>query len=277
MDHGLYVVATPIGNLLDITIRALDVLAGADLILAEDTRVTRVLLERYGITTPLKAYHDHNAQQMRPQILDRLAQGDIIAQVSDAGTPLISDPGYKLVSEALDAGFKVVPIPGPSAMLAALVAAGRSTDAIHFAGFLPQKGAAREAKLSELKAVEATLVFYEAPGRVAAFLDSAAKVLGPRHGAVCRELTKRYEEVQRGPLTALAQWAKDSGLKGECVVVIDGPSEQAPADIDVDDALIGALQTHSLKDAVTLVAGASGVPRKQVYQRALALSQKTGD
>ena len=277
MDHGLYVVATPIGNLLDITIRALDVLAGADVILAEDTRMTRRLLERYGIKTPLVAYHDHNADRMRPEILDRISNGEVVAQVSDAGTPLISDPGYKLVRDVIAAGLPVIPIPGPSALLAAAVVAGCPTDALHFVGFLPQKAQARVQRLQELKSIDGTLFIYEAANRVAATLTTAAEVLGPRPSAVCRELTKRFEEVKRGTLVDLASWAADGGLKGECVLVISAIENSDGEEFDVDTALVAALGSHSLKDAVALVTGASGLPRKQVYQRALALSQVSDD
>jgi len=273
MDHGLYVVATPIGNLQDITIRALDVLERADVIAAEDTRITRRLLDRYGIETPVTPYHDHNAAAVRPGLVKRLQDGDIVALVSDAGTPLISDPGYKLVEAASEAGVRVIPVPGPSALTAAISAAALPTDRFLFLGFLPPKTEARRAALEAVRGVNASLVLYDTPNRLAALLTDAAAVLGDRPAAVCREVTKKFEDIRRGPLRALAAWAEtDATLKGELAVVIGPPHAETDSDADVDRALRAALETHTVKDAVALVAGATGTPRKTVYQRALALT-----
>jgi 16S rRNA (cytidine1402-2'-O)-methyltransferase len=277
---GLYVVATPIGNLGDITLRALATLAGADLIACEDTRVTRKLLDRYGITTPLTAYHDHNATQARPALLRRLADGASIALVSDAGTPLVSDPGYKLVCAAQDAGHTVTALPGASALLTALAIAGLPTDQFLFAGFLPPKQAARRTRIAELAPIPATIVLFETGPRLAATLADLAAGLGPRDAAVCRELTKLHEEIRRGDLDTLAQGAGTSELRGEIVLVIGPPAASAqPSAADAEAMLREALARSSLKDAVAEIAEATGVPRRQLYQRALELTKqpnKTG-
>ncbi|WP_069307488.1 16S rRNA (cytidine(1402)-2'-O)-methyltransferase, partial [Methylobrevis pamukkalensis] len=238
LEPGLYPVATPIGNLSDVSLRALEVLAAADLVACEDTRVTRVLLDRYGIRRPLVAYHDHNAARERPRLLAGLTLGKSIALVSDAGTPLISDPGYKLVEEALDAGHKVVPIPGPSALLAALVAAGLPTDCFLFGGFLPSRAGQRRQKLAVFGAVPATLIFYESPHRAADTLADMAAVLGADRPAVlARELTKRFEEVRRGTLAALADGAREVPPRGEVVLLVGPPGEHT-SDADDLDALL---------------------------------------
>lgn len=271
---GLHVVATPIGNLGDISVRALETLAGADVIACEDTRITRRLTDRYGIEAPLIPYHDHNGASMRPRILARLAAGDAVALVSDAGTPLVSDPGFKLVVEAAEAGHRIHPIPGPSALLAALVAAGLPTDRFLFDGFLPPKEGQRRNRIAELKAIPATLVLYETGPRLPESLADLADVLGPRAAAVCRELTKAFEEVRRADLPTLAaHYAAAGGPKGEIVLVIGPPQEAAAEDVDVDTALVRALAEHSLKDAVAAVAGATGRPKRDVYARALALTR----
>ncbi|MEW6122980.1 MAG: 16S rRNA (cytidine(1402)-2'-O)-methyltransferase [Pseudomonadota bacterium] len=271
---GLHVVATPIGNLGDISVRALETLAGADVIACEDTRMTRRLTDRYGIEAPLIPYHDHNGASMRPRILARLAAGDAVALVSDAGTPLVSDPGFKLVVEAAEAGYRIHPIPGPSALLAALVAAGLPTDRFLFDGFLPAKEGQRRNRIVELKAIPATLVLYETGPRLPESLADLADVLGPRPAAVCRELTKAFEEVRRADLSALAaHYAAAGAPKGEIVLVIGPPQEVAAEDEDVDTALARALADHSLKDAVAAVAGATGRPKREVYARALALTR----
>ncbi len=272
---GLHIVATPIGNLGDITLRALEALAGADLIACEDTRVTRKLLDRYGIETPLTPYHDHNAAEARPALLRRLADGAAVALVSDAGTPLISDPGYKLVRAAQEAGHAVHALPGASALLTALSVAGLPTDAFFFAGFLPPKQAARLTRIAELARIPATLVLYESGQRVAATLADLAAGLGPRReAALCRELTKLHEEVRRGDLETLAHDCAANEPRGEIVVVVGPPPEreQISAD-DADDLLRAALGRGSLKDAVGEVAEATGLPRRDVYQRALALAK----
>src|SRR5262249_28810132 len=207
LPTGLYLVATPIGNLRDVTVRALEVLAAADLIACEDTRVTRKLLDGYGITTPLSSYHEHNAAQARPRLLARLGEGAAIALVSDAGTPLVSDPGYKLVREARAAGASVTAVPGASAVLAALTLSGLPSDRFFFEGFLPAKETARRARIGELKRIPATLVLFETGARIAASLADLAAGFGPREAVVCRELTKLHEEVRRGNLTTLAREA----------------------------------------------------------------------
>jgi 16S rRNA (cytidine1402-2'-O)-methyltransferase len=271
---GLYVVATPIGNLGDVTVRALETLAAADVIACEDTRVTRKLLDRYGIATPLTPYHDHNATTARPKILARLAAGDAVALVSDAGTPLVSDPGFKLVREVRAAGHAVTTAPGSSAVLAALSVAGLPTDRFYFEGFLPAKDAARRRRIAELSRLPATLVLFETGPRLAASLADLAEGLGAREAAVCRELTKLYEEVRRGELATLARdYAAEGEPKGEIVIVVAPPADDQPDAHDVDAMLRDALERVSVKDAVAEVAAASGQPRRTVYQRALALAK----
>jgi 16S rRNA (cytidine1402-2'-O)-methyltransferase len=275
---GLYLVATPIGNLGDITLRALEVLAGADVIACEDSRVTRKLLERYGIATPLTPYHEHNAAQARPKLLARLAEGQAVALVSDAGTPLISDPGYKLVRAAREAGHLVTALPGASAPLVALSLSGLPTDRFFFAGFLPAKQAARQKRIAALSPIPATLVLFESGPRLPAALADLAEGLGPRAAAVCRELTKLHEEVRRGDLPGLARdYAEGRETRGEIVIVVAPPAEQGDEAGEVDELLRRALARVSLKDAVGEVALATGRPRRAVYQRALELSKETTD
>jgi len=275
---GLYLVATPIGNLGDVTLRALETLAGADLIACEDTRVTRRLTERYGIATALTPYHEHNAAEARPKLLARLAQGQAVALVSDAGTPLISDPGYKLAREATAAGHAVSALPGASAVLTALAVAGLPTDRFFFEGFLPPKQAARQKRVAALAGIPATLVLFESGARLAATLADLAQGLGPRPAAVCRELTKLHEEVRRGELTQLARdYAGGAETRGEIVIVVAPPADEATDAADVDDLLRRALTRVSVKDAVGEVALATGRPRREVYQRALTLAKDAGD
>ncbi len=271
---GLHIVATPIGNLGDITLRALAALAGADLIACEDTRVTRKLLDRYGIATPLTPYHDHNAAAARPKLLRRLAEGAAIALVSDAGTPLVSDPGFKLVRAAQEAGYVVTALPGASAPLAALTVAGLPTDQFFFAGFLPPKQAARRARIAELARIPATLVLFETGPRIAATLADLAARLGSREAALCRELTKMHEEIRRGDLATLAQSCAANEVRGEIVLVIAPPQEPRPSVDDTDLLLRQALARVSLKDAVGEVADATGLSRRELYQRALALAKE---
>ncbi len=274
---GLHIVATPIGNLGDITLRALETLAGADVIACEDTRVTRKLLDRYGIATPLTPYHEHNAAQARPVLLRRLAEGAAIALASDAGTPLISDPGFKLVRDAQDAGYALTALPGPSALLAALTLSGLPTDQFFFAGFLPPKEAARRTRILELSRVPATLVLFETAPRVAAALADLADRLGDRGAALCRELTKLHEEIRRGDLSTLARGAATDEPRGEIVLVIGPPpAAEQPSLADTDAMLRQALARLSLKDAVGEVADATGLPRRDVYQRALTLVKEAG-
>jgi 16S rRNA (cytidine1402-2'-O)-methyltransferase len=273
---GLYLVATPIGNLGDVTLRALETLAAADAIACEDTRVTRRLCERFGLGTPLFAYHDHNAAKVRPEILARLDAGDAVALVSDAGTPLISDPGFKLVREAQAAGHAITALPGASAVLTALTVAGLPTDRFFFEGFLPPRSAARRARIGELVAVPATLIFFETGPRIAAALEDLAATLGSRPASVCRELTKLHEEVRRGDLATLARhYGQGAETRGEFVVVVGPPAagETAVASADLDLMLRHALAEASLKNAVEAVATATGEKRRLVYQRALALTK----
>ncbi len=273
---GLYVTATPIGNLADISFRAIEVMRAADLVVCEDTRVTGKLLSHYGIATPMLAYYDHNAAKVRPRILARLGRGEVVVLVSDAGTPLVSDPGYKLVAAALAAGVAVLPVPGPSAVTAALSIAGLPTDRFLFVGYLPGRRAARRKELVELRAWRATLVALESPRRLPAALADMAEVLGPRPAAVAREMTKRFEEVRRGTLAELAALYRESGPpKGEAVVVV-GPAEDEPVRAaDIDAALEAALATMGVRDAAALVATATGAPRREVYARALALGRRS--
>jgi 16S rRNA (cytidine1402-2'-O)-methyltransferase len=272
---GLHIVSTPIGNLGDITLRALSTLAAADLIACEDTRVTRKLLDRYAIAAPLTPYHDHNAATARPKLLQRLAEGAAIALVSDAGTPLISDPGYKLVRAVQEAGYAVTAIPGASSILTALAVAGLPTDQFLFAGFLPPKQGARRARIAELARVPATLIVFETGPRLAETLADLAAGLGQREAAVCRELTKLHEEVRRQPLATLAQAGADQETRGEFVLVIaPAPADAAPSAEDADALLRAALARTSLKEAVGEVMVATGLPRRTLYQRALALADE---
>ncbi len=271
---GLYVTATPIGNLEDITLRALRVLEQSDVIACEDTRVTAKLLSAYGLKTPLIAYHDHNGPRVRPQILARLAAGEKVALVSDAGTPLISDPGFKLIAEAHEAGCEVFAVPGASSVAAALSIAGLATDRFLFAGFLPPKSGARKKALEELKSAHASLVLLEGPSRLAALLADAAQVLGAREAAIAREITKLHEEVRRGTLEELAQHYEEAGApKGEIVVVIGPPENALYTELDTDAALAQALKKSSVKDAAAEVAEITGRPRRELYARALEISK----
>jgi 16S rRNA (cytidine1402-2'-O)-methyltransferase len=275
---GLYLVATPIGNLGDVTLRALETLAAASTIACEDSRITRRLLDRYGITTPLMPYHDHNADAVRPKILALLDSGAAVALVSDAGTPLVSDPGFKLVQAAQAAGHTVTPVPGPSAVLAALTASGLPTDRFFFEGFLPPREAARRERLDELAGIPGSLVFFETGPRIAAMLGDLADRLGGRRAAVCRELTKLHEEIRRGDLEGLAQaWRDGAETRGEFVVVVGPPARSEAAAVDLDGLLTQALATASLKDAVEAVVAATGQKRRIVYQRALALPKRGSD
>lgn len=276
LETGLYVVATPIGNLRDITLRALDILGAVDVLYAEDTRVTRKLLDYFGLAPRLKAYHEHNAEAAREDILEALGTGKRVGLVSDAGTPLISDPGFKLARAVLAAGHKVIPAPGASAMLAALVTAGLPTDRFFFAGFLPAKSAARRTELEELAAIPGTLIFYESGPRLADSLAGMAAMLGPRPAAVARELTKLYEEVRRAPLDALAAHYAEAGApKGEIVVLVGPPPEPGPVEEGALDAfLLSALARGGVKEAASEAARELGVPRRDAYRRALALKDQ---
>ena len=277
---GLYLVATPIGNLGDITLRALETLAGVDIIACEDTRITRRLLERFSINATLKQYHEHNAEQARPKILEALANGSSIALVSDAGTPLISDPGFKLVREVSAAGFPVIALPGPSSVLTALSVAALPTDRFFFEGFLPSKQNARRTRITELARIDATLVMFESGTRVQDSLQDLASIMGARDAAICRELTKLHEEVRRAPLNELAAISDTLETRGEFVLVIAPPAADAGMDDAALDTLLrAALASGSVKDAVAQAVDASGRAKRDVYARALELSKdmRSGD
>jgi 16S rRNA (cytidine1402-2'-O)-methyltransferase len=271
---ALYLVATPIGNLGDITLRALETLAAADVLACEDTRVTRVLLQRYGIAQRPIAYHEHNAAEAGPRLIAALAKGRSVALVSDAGTPLVSDPGYRLVGQAIAAGHRVVPIPGASAPIAALTASGLPTDAFLFAGFLPQKDGARRTRLEALKSVPATLLFFESPNRVSDALATMADVLGDgREAAVGRELTKTFEEMRRGTLGELArQLAGERTPKGEIVICVGPPAEDAQPDAaDVDRLLLSLAEEMPASKAANEAARMTGGKKADLYRRLLEL------
>src|SRR5712671_2831939 len=273
---GLYLVATPIGHLGDITLRALETLAGVDIIACEDTRITRRLTERYAISAQLKPYHEHNAALARPKILEKLAQGASIALVSDAGTPLISDPGFKLVREVCASGFAVIALPGPSSVLSALAVAALPTDRFFFEGFLPPKQVARRARLTELSRIDATLVMFESGNRVQDTLADLAGIMGTRDAAVCREMTKMHEEIRRAPVAELARSADTLETRGEFVLVIGPPTAvaQIMAEHELDDLLRSSLQRDSVKDAVAHAVELSGRPRREIYARALELAKE---
>ena len=273
---GLYFIATPIGTARDITLRALDILASAEVLAAEDTRSLRRLMDIHGIALgdrPLLSYHDHNGARMRPKLMQYLEQGRSVAYASEAGTPLIADPGYDLSKQAADDGYLVTSAPGPTAVATALTLAGLPTDRFLFAGFLPNAKNARISAMEGLKDVPATLVFYESPKRIGAMLADAANVLGDRPAAMCRELTKKFEEVRRGCLSELAASVKERPPKGEIVVVIDRAREPVVNASDLEADLKEALENMSLKDASDMVSQAHGLARRRVYQMALALDR----
>ena len=269
---ALYIVATPIGNLGDITLRALDILKSADRIACEDTRVTRKLAQHYGLTAPLVAYHEHNEARMSVQLVEAMQQGARIALVSDAGTPLLSDPGSRLVSAAIAANIPVIPLPGASALLAALTIAGLPALPFHFAGFLPPKTKARRDIFNKLATMQATLIFYESPNRLEDALTDATATLGNRHAAVARELTKLHEECKRGTLDELAQYYKEHPPKGECVLLIAGAGEAAPpSEEEIDAILRELLIDHGVKEAAAIAAARTGLGKSDLYARALVL------
>ena len=269
---GLYLVATPIGNLGDVTLRGLAVLRGVDRIFCEDTRVTARLLARYDISAPLDLYHDHNAERARPAILAALRRGERLALVSDAGTPLISDPGYKLVQAAIAESLPVTAIPGPSAALTALILSGLPPGVFLFAGFLPPRRAARRHALERWSALDASLVFFEGTPRLAGCLADMAELLGDRPAAVARELTKLHEEIRRGRLADLAAYYRDAGPpRGEAAIVVGPPKPKSPDHAAVDSRLRAALASLSMRDAAATVAAETGLPRSELYRRALAI------
>ncbi len=279
LEGGLYIVATAIGNAGDITLRAIETLKRVDVVACEDTRVTGRFLKRHGIDAAFVAYHEHNAARARPKLLSRLGRGEAVALVSDAGTPLISDPGYRLVGACIEAGIGVTFVPGPSAALAALVLSGLPTDRFYFGGFLPTRQAARVRALKPLAAIAASLIFFESPRRLPAALGDLADILGDRPAAVARELTKKFEEVRRATLSQLVAHYRDAGPpKGEVVIVVAPPAKTGAATAiegaELDQRLGAALAEASLRDAVAAVTKATGLPRGKVYQRALALTGK---
>lgn len=278
LEPALYLVATPIGNLSDITIRALETLAAADVLACEDTRLSRVLLERYGIRRRTTAYHEHNAADAGPRLMAALGEGKSVALISDAGTPLVSDPGYRLVGEALERGLRVVPIPGPSAALAALTVSGLPSDAFLFAGFLPVKAGQKRTRLEQWQAVPATLIFFESPRRVADTLDAMAQVLGAeRRAAVCRELTKTFEEARHGTLGELAaHYAAADTPKGEVVICVGPAADEEAAPADVDALLIGLAAEMPASKAAAEAARMTGQPKQELYRRLLALKEGGG-
>ncbi|MDD1498152.1 16S rRNA (cytidine(1402)-2'-O)-methyltransferase [Agrobacterium sp. CNPSo 3708] len=279
LENALYLVATPIGNLGDITLRALETLSSADVLACEDTRVTRILLERYGIRNRPYAYHEHNAQEVGPRLVAALEAGKSVALVSDAGTPLVSDPGYRLGQLALDAGYRVVPIPGASAPLAALVGSGMPSDAFLFAGFLPVKDRGKRDRFAELSKIPATLIFFESPHRIGASVRVAADVLGrERRAVVCRELTKTFEEFRRGTLGELAEYYdEDRTVKGEIVLLVEPPSYDDIPDIeDVEKLLKDLVSTMPAAKAAAEAAKLTGLPRKELYQRLLDMKDSHG-
>ena len=279
LENALYLVATPIGNLGDITLRALETLSSADVLACEDTRVTRILLERYGIRNRPYAYHEHNAQEVGPRLIAALEAGKSVALVSDAGTPLVSDPGYRLGQLALDAGSHVVPIPGASAPLAALVGSGMPSDAFLFAGFLPVKDRGKRDRFAELSKIPATLIFFESPHRIGASVRVAAEVLGrDRRAVVCRELTKTFEEFRRGTLDELAEYYhEDRTVKGEIVLLVEPPSYDDIPDIeDVEKLLKDLVSTMPAAKAAAEAAKLTGLPRKELYQRLLDMKDSNG-
>ncbi|MFV1599671.1 MULTISPECIES: 16S rRNA (cytidine(1402)-2'-O)-methyltransferase [unclassified Phaeobacter] len=276
---GLYFVATPIGTARDITLRALDVLASADMIAAEDTRSLRKLMEIHGVPLngrQIVAYHDHSGAGARGRLLAALEAGQSVAYASEAGMPLIADPGYDLSRAAAEAGHMVTVAPGASAALAALTLAGLPTDAFFFAGFLPNASGARCKRLEELAAVPGTLVFYESPKRIAASLRDMAGVLGDRPAALCREITKKFEEVRRDTLLTLAEGLEQSPVKGEIVVLVDRARGTSVSDGDLDSDLRAALKDNSVKDAASIVAEMHNLPRRKIYQLALDMAKDAG-
>lgn len=277
LPSGLYVVATPIGHLADITLRALGVLARCDLILCEDTRHSAKLMQRYGVRVRLEAYHEHNGHLVRPRVLEQIAGGARIGLISDAGTPLVSDPGYKLVRAVIEAGGHVEALPGPSAALAALAVAGLPSDAFLFAGFLPPRSSARRSRLASLASVPATLILFEAPGRLLETLEDVAAVLGERPVAVARELTKLHETVLRGSVGEVAAALARDTIKGECVLLVGPPDILATDDDAIVAALGAALASNSVSRAAREVADALGVARSRVYALALKLAPAAED
>ncbi|MEO0380791.1 MAG: 16S rRNA (cytidine(1402)-2'-O)-methyltransferase [Pseudomonadota bacterium] len=277
LSGGVWFVGVPIGTARDITLRALDVLASADVLVAEDTRSLRKLMDIHGVPLAgrrIEALHEHSKDGVVARLVARAAAGESVAYASEAGMPLIADPGFELARAARAAGIPVTCAPGPSAVLTALVVGGLPTDAFHFAGFLPASRSGRKAKLAELEGVQATLVIYESPKRLGALLYDALGVLGPdRACVVCRELTKKFEEKLHGTLGALADHYASANVKGEIVVLIGRAERLAVSELDIESALVSALKDMSVKDAAAFVAETFDVPRRQVYQQALSMAR----
>lgn len=274
IESALYVVSTPIGNLADITLRALQTLAAVDWIACEDTRVTRKLLDRYCIKTQLISYHEHNGEEQRPKILQQLMENRSVALVSDAGTPLISDPGYQLVNEVIESEYKVVPIPGVSALTTALVSSGLATDQFSFAGFLPTKKVARCKKLEELKFMSSTLIFYESAKRVSTVLEDMVQIFGgERKAVITRELTKKFETIERGTLISLSAYAT-SKLRGEIVLLVGPPLVKTYTELEIEELLLHQLTIEPISNAAASIAKLSGHKKSEIYKLALKLKNK---
>lgn len=275
---GLYLIATPIGNARDITLRALDLMRAADVLVAEDTRSLRRLMELHGVRLndrPLLAYHDHSGDRVRQRLMAEIASGKAVLYASEAGTPMISDPGFDLARAAIAEGHAVTSAPGASAVVTALTLAGLPTDRFLFAGFLPSAGGPRKTALRDLAAVPATLVFYESPRRLVEMLEAALDMLGDREGAVCRELTKKFEETRRGRLSDLLEHYRETPAKGEVVVLIGKGDSETVREIDLEQEVNKALETMSVRDAADFVSARLGVKRRTVYQLAMRLSDGT--
>ncbi|WP_296420087.1 16S rRNA (cytidine(1402)-2'-O)-methyltransferase [Pseudooctadecabacter sp.] len=278
LSAGLYLCAVPIGNARDVTLRTLDILASADVIAAEDTRTARKLMDIHAVPIgdrPMVAYHDHSGEAVRARLMDQVRAGKSVAYVSEAGTPLVADPGYKLAADMRAADLPLTAAPGASAVLAALTVSGLPSDAFHFAGFMPNAASARRTRLEKLRDVEATLVLYESPKRIAALTSDVVLAFGPdRQMVICRELTKKFEEVLRGTAEDLATRLQDRSLKGEIVVLIARNADKSTDVADVKALLRTALVSMRVKDAANAVAGATGLPRRDVYQMALDLKDE---
>ena len=275
LEPGLYLVATPIGNLRDITLRALDILTSADLVLAEDTRRARILLSAYGIKSSLSAYHDHNVAKKLPSVIRNILGGKSVALISDAGTPLVNDPGYKLARECIKQDIPVIAVPGTSAVLAGLVSSGLTPARFMFAGFLPPKSAARCTALGEVEAVPGTLIYFETAKRIKACLTDMQKILGDRQAAIARELTKKYEEILRGSLSELIARIGETPLRGEIVIIIAPPEAQAQWDEDkIRAALAPLIKIQGVKRAAAAIAQQSGHKKRDIYAVALKMKHE---
>ena len=271
---GLYLVSTPIGNLTDISLRALAVLYAADVVYCEDTRHSRKILQRYGIRKSLQTYHDHSDENLRGKIISQLEKSHSVALISDAGTPLISDPGFKLVREVQNSGYEVKCIPGATSVVAALTISGLPTDRFYFEGFLPTKNSERQKRIEALTELRTSLIFFEAPSRLVRTLEALRNVLGDRDCAVVREITKKFEEVLRGSLSDLESRCEEQKIRGELVIVVAGAEAKVPETEEIRTWLRQAMQTQSLRDAAKEVSRAHNLPRNKVYELGLQLKQE---